>query len=412
MSIAEKFQRKKVFRNPDYLSPQCVPDKLRYRDKEMDKILDEIVFQFDDRAGSNLLVSGPTGTGKSHSLKKICEDVNEYIEQEDLDGKIVYLPVSRKSVYDVFITLNKEFQEYPSKGHSFDKAVTDFAEYLEESKENLILVLDEVDKIHDTRHTKGDPFDSLVYHTTRLSEYVDEEINIMTIMVTNNPKVRDKIKDHSLSTFQPEHIHFPSYNDNQVEEIISDRVEQAFLPGIVKESVIGWLSATISNGLSDIRYGLKALKDAGKNVVRKDKQKVTIGDLQEAMEKIEHDEVKATIKGLNKIQFAALVSLVSKDRTSRKGVNSESSYEEFEKICNYLGAEPRSYSYVRKFIMPKLESQGLITSRIKGLGRGRGQILIYYVRGLEDMLPVVAEVARDDYGLVFRVDGQSVLEGY
>ena len=73
MSLAEKFARKKVFRNSDYLSTDHVPDKLMYRDEEMDRILDEIAFQFDDKVGSNLLVSGPTGTGKTHSLKKICE---------------------------------------------------------------------------------------------------------------------------------------------------------------------------------------------------------------------------------------------------------------------------------------------------------------------------------------------------
>ncbi len=323
MSLAEKFARKKVFRNSDYLSTDHVPDRLMYRDEEMDRILDEIAFQFDDKVGSNLLVSGPTGTGKTHSLKKICEEVNGFIEQNNMDGRIVYIHVKKKTVYDIFVSLNKEFGDYPSSGHSFDKVISDFASRLVDSGENLILVLDEINKIKCTNNTQGDPIDNLFYHTSRLSEYVDEKLDVMTIMVTNHPRVTDKVNDDSLSTFQPEYIHFSSYSGDQIEEIISDRVEQAFLPGIVKRSVIGWLSATISNGLSDIRYGLKALKDAGKNVVRKDKQKVTIGDLQEAMEKIEHDEVKATIKGLNKIQFAALVSLVSKDRTSRKGVNSE-----------------------------------------------------------------------------------------
>jgi len=412
MSLTEKFERKKVFRNASHLSKVHVPDNLRYRDEEMDKILDEIAFQFDDGAGSNLLISGSTGTGKTHSLRKICDDVNNYIEENGMDGKIVYMPVNRKSVYDIFVSLNQKLRDYPSRGHSFDKAVTDFAEHLAETQENLILILDEVNRINNTRNTDGDPFDNLVYHTTRLNEYVDGEVNIMTIFVTNDPKVREKIKDYSLSTFQPDHIHFSPYDASQVEEIISDRVEKAFLPGLVKDSVIGWLAATISNGISDIRYGLTALKVAGKSMVLKGKEKMTIGDIQEAVEKIEYDEVKTTIEGLNEIQFAALVSLISRDKNTNKGVDSENLYDEFKKICGSLGTEPRAYAYVRKFIMPKLETQGLITSRVKGLGRGRGQILIYYVRGLEDMLPVAAKVAKEKYGMVIRVNGQSVLDGY
>lgn len=113
MSLTEKFERKKVFRNASHLSKEHVPDNLRYRDDEMDKILDEIAFQFDDGAGSNLLISGSTGTGKTHSLRKICEDVNSYIEENGMDGKIVYMPINRKSVYDIFVGLNQKLREYP-----------------------------------------------------------------------------------------------------------------------------------------------------------------------------------------------------------------------------------------------------------------------------------------------------------
>ncbi|MFO7992252.1 MAG: AAA family ATPase [Thermoplasmata archaeon] len=423
MSFAEKMERKKVFRNTEYLSIHHVPDNLRYRDEEMDQILDEIAFQFDEGAGSNLLISGSTGTGKTHCLKKLCNDVNDYLQGGSIEldcvsdgknpkGKMVYVPVKGKTVYDVFIKLNQEFREYPSRGFSFNCIVTDLAEYLAESQENVILVLDEVDMINDTRSTNGDPFDSLVYHTTRLGDQVDGEVNIMTVLVTSNPRVKDKINDYSLSSFQPDHIHFSSYNVEQIEKIILDRVEEAFLPGIVNDSAIGWLSATITNGYSDIRYALEALKVAGKNVVLKDKEKMTIGDLQEAIEKLDYDEVKSTMRGLNKVHFAALMALISRDRNTQKGVDSENFYKEYVKICKLIDTEPRTYSYVRKFIMPRLETQGLITSRIKGLGRGRGQILIYYVRGLEDMLPAVAEVAQEEYGMVVRIDGQSVIEGY
>lgn len=412
MSLMEKFERKKVFRNPNCLSPDHIPDELKYRDDEMDKILSEIVFQLDDKIGSNLLVSGPTGTGKTHSLKKICDDVNQYLEKEDMDGKIVYINVKKKSVYDIFIMLNQEFMDYPSKGHSFSRVVTNFAEHLLDSNENLILILDEVDKVKDTARSKSDPIDNIFYHTSRLGEYVNDMVNIMTILVTNHPRITDKVNDYSLSSFQPFHIPFSPYNADQIDKIISDRVEQAFLSDVVKERAIGWLSATISSGRADMRYGLTALKYAGKKVVNDGKENVTIGDLQEAIKKIEYDEVKSTINGLNKVQFAALVSLIIKDKEGNQGVDSELLYQKFSKICKSLGTEPRAYAYVRKFIMPKLETQGLITSRVKGLGRGRGQILIYYVRGLEDMLPVAAEVAKEKYGMVIRVNGQSVLEGY
>ena len=402
-------KRKKVFKDTSCLSRDHIPNRLIYRDEEVYKIMDEVEFQFEDKVGANLLISGPSGTGKTHCLSKICEDVNDKEDGGFKDGRMLFVRVNDKSVYDVFVLMNQKLRDYPSCGFSFNKVVTDLAEFLSRSDEKIIFVFDEVDEISDTRDTGRDPFDKLVYHVTRLGEYVGAELEVMSIMVTNAPAVKEKIKSHSLSTFQPRHIHFPPYNANQIEKIISDRVERAFLSGVVPDSVIGWLSATIYKGHSDIRYGLTALKYAGKALIRGKKDKMTVKDLEDAIKGIEYNHVKSNIKGLNEIQFAALISLTIMDKEGGSGVNSEEFYEKFEKICRSLGAEPRAYSYVRRYVMPKLENQGLITSRLKGLGRGKGQIQIYYVRGLEDILPVAAEVALEDYGMVMRVDGEEVL---
>ncbi|MFO7990851.1 MAG: AAA family ATPase [Thermoplasmata archaeon] len=405
-------RRKKVFRDTSYLSRNHIPNRFIYRDEEVNRIMEEVEFQFEDKIGANLLISGPAGTGKTHCLKKICDDVNKREDDVFEDGRMLYVKVNGRSVYDIFVMLNQNLRDYPFSGFSFNKVVTDFAEFLSEIDEKVILVFDEVDKISDTRDTGSDPFDKLVYHITRLGEYRgNDELELMNIMVTNDPAVKEKINGYSLSTFQPEHIHFSVYDANQIEKIISDRVEKAFLPGVVPDSVVGWLSATIYKGHSDIRYGLMALKYAGKALIRGRNDKMTVKDLEDAIEQIEFNHVKSNIKGLNEVQFAALISLIIRDKEGASGVNSEDFYEKFEKICRSLGTESRAYSYVRRYVMPKLENQGLITSRLKGLGRGKGQIMIYYVRGLGDMLPVAAEVALEDYGMVMRVNGEEVLDG-
>lgn len=87
--------------------------------------------------------------------------------------------------------------------------------------------------------------------------------NLMTILVTNHPRVMDKVKDYLVSPFQPDYIHFRPYDADEVEKIISDRVEMGFLPDIVKESITGCLSVAISNGQADLRYGLTTLQYEG-----------------------------------------------------------------------------------------------------------------------------------------------------
>lgn len=406
-TLANKLNAPTVFENPEYLSDGYIPERLRYREKEMEKVADEIIFQLKDGIGSHLLVSGPPGTGKTHSLKKLSMEINEQIgESKNTDGTIFFIPVKEKSLYDVFTSLNRKFTDYPRSGISLSRTIEDLADKLGASQKRYVMIFDEVDKMKDTKFTAGESLSDLVYWTTRFGELVKNRIEVQIILVTNNPIVKDKIKSYSRSTFHPEFVFYPQYNAEQLNDIIKDRANNAFKENIIKEGAISWLSAHIASGFGDLRYGFQALKIAGKMVEGKpDKYKeITVPILKNALENVENKEITQTVRGLNDVEKLVLGSIIMSRNTTNKGVGSETLYNNYVRLCSKVGMEERSWAYVRKYIMPNLETQGLLTSNTRGRGRGKGQMLFFYPRGVDNLREVVENVMLETYRMQIRSD--------
>lgn len=401
-TLANKLNAPTVFENPEYLSDGYIPERLIYREEEMEKIADEIIFQLKDGIGSHLLVSGPPGTGKTHSLKKLSIEINEQIENnKNVNGTIYFIPVKEKSLYDVFTSLNRKFSDYPRSGISLSRTIEDLAENLAASDQRYVMIFDEVDKMKDTKYTAGESLSDLVYWTTRFGELVKGRIEVLIILVTNNPSVKDKIKAYSRSTFHPEFLFYPQYNAEQLNDIIRDRAEKAFRENIVDDGAIGWLSAHIASGFGDLRYGFQALKIAGKSVEGDPNgdKKITVPILREALEDVENKEITQTVRGLNDVEKLVLGSIILSSSNISKGVDSETLYNNYVQLCAKIGMKERSWAYVRKYIMPNLETQGLLTSSTRGRGRGKGQMLIFYPRGVENLREVVENVMLETYNL-------------
>ena len=73
-----------IFSNPDALDPDFIPKLLPHRENEQQFVATAIKPLFHGRTGISLIVSGPSGIGKTVSVKRVVMDLEEHEEADDI----------------------------------------------------------------------------------------------------------------------------------------------------------------------------------------------------------------------------------------------------------------------------------------------------------------------------------------
>jgi len=124
----------------------------------------------------------------------------------------------------------------------------------------LILTLDEID--YYIRTTGED----IVYELTRLTDGVTgvlQRINFM--FIARDHSFMEVIRPETLSRFRPqERLEFPPYKENQLKDIIVDRINEAFVEDAVSEEITDFIARNAATyGHGDARYAISLLYAAG-----------------------------------------------------------------------------------------------------------------------------------------------------
>jgi cell division control protein 6 len=229
----ENIKNNVVFRL-DYV-PENIYEREQYR-----IIGREIGVHMGKGAGSNLLLSGTRGTGKTLTVRHLLGESKKFAVERGIDLEVFYIPVRRcRNTYSILkeITSSKH-------GTPYDTLMKRAKKKLEEKK--IILALDELEFLEDME---------VLYFLSR-------ETNVMILAIATNPLWVKKLEDSIQSSFQPEPIIFPPYSTSELFEILKQRAEL----GLNKydENGIEILSAVVASKFNgDARYGILALKHLG-----------------------------------------------------------------------------------------------------------------------------------------------------
>jgi len=382
--LRESLKQDGPFLDRKYLSKKYVPEKLLMRDEEKNTIEKHIGNHFSSGMGHHLLIHGPPGTGKTHTIKRIKYDAEDLLEEENIDGKIVYHKCDDDSLYEVFIRLNQKFRDYPSSGVSLSRAMNDLSPHV--TNERTVIVLDEFDKIRETHRTVGDPINTTVRQFTRLHEESSRpmDVQLQLILITNDPSIKARLESHNIETFSPITVQFSRYGAEDILMILKDRCQKAFREGVVKEGAISLLSALVKEEGGDIRGGLKTLEIAGEQMYGGN-EKIDEADIRDAIAIKNKNDVKSTIRDLSIHEMLVLTSICSKNKSMSKEM-----YSTYKKLINKTGYEPKSLETVRKRILPRLDDQGLIKTERKG--KANQGVFTYFYPGDDNMRKMIYDV--------------------
>ncbi len=372
-NIFEKeMQKPTVFKDRNIISPHYIPNILPYRDKQIGEISGILANALRGKKPNNLFIYGKTGIGKTSVTKFVLKQMHDYSDKNDCLTASTYVNCrNHPSKYKVLLKCCKAF--FPqqsflgfSSGFVFEKLV----DFVKETKKEVILVLDEIDKVKDV--------DDLVYSVTRANDEL--ESGSLTILgISNNLLFKDKLDPRTKSSLCEEEMVFPPYNADELKEILTQRISQAFNENVVEEGAISLAAALAAQESGDARTAVMLMLKAGEIADRMNLKKVSDEEVLRAKKIVEEEiiiSMISTLPGQEQLVLYSIAELTKQKKGIRKITGEEEAgvlysgevYEKYSRVAKRFNENTVSTRWFRQYIN-ELDMYGLIVTTASGSGQ-------------------------------------------
>lgn len=266
------FEESKIFKDENILSPEYLPEFLPHRETQMERIAKIITPVSYGRTSQNIFISGVPGIGKTASAKFIFRKFEEYSEKV----KTIYINTwNYNTSFSILTKLVIELGFFAQRrGVSKDEIMDKLIEAMKKTNKSLVICLDEVDQL-----VKKD--ESALYDLLRLNQYVTNPI--VLVMISNYRDIFAEIEPRIKSSLNIEEIEFKPYNLQEMKDILHERCEYAFRPGVMEEGVILLCANHAINKGGDVRIGLECLRKAARTSEEENSDKIKVSHLKQIL---------------------------------------------------------------------------------------------------------------------------------
>mgnify|MGYP000510436233 CR=1 FL=1 len=332
-----------VFRDRSKLAPSYIPERLMHRDGERALLL-SIIKSGLDAVGLGPVkaqVVGGVGAGKT----TLCILTGAELEKQYRNTHHLYVNLrrfsgGRVSIYRYMVRSVAEEAYSPSL--SAEELLDNLLTYLANKGLRILVTFDEVD--HHVKQTRGR--DTVIYDFTRLHEVsAVRPINVAAVLfVTRDPEYGGLLERTELSSLGVNAVTLKPYTKEQIFDIVSDRVEQAFVNGAVTEDVVeyvaGYAARPPYNG--DVRYALDILLYSGNLAEARGRSKVSLEEVRYVLAESGPGVPVEALTLLGRDAQALLLAVARTLALSRKAaVSRDELMAAYEVVCEELG-ESRS----------------------------------------------------------------------
>jgi len=376
--IEEVMEGRSVFKDRAKLSIEYVPSKLPHREEEyrllthwFRPVLENPRFQ-----SLRVVIRGKIGSGKTVLSRRFGMDVEAYAQEQKV--KLLYTYVNCRlegSFFNVikFVIRDKLKKTFPGRGYSAEEALHVLMEILDDEDLYLILALDELESI--IRREGSDP----IYAFTRIQEERDKLApRLSLISIFREPDCEDLLESldkSTLGTLQKNIIRLDGYSTKQLEDILSDRAEEAFYPSSLDHETIS-LIADIVGARGDARYAIELLERAGVYADTDLSTQVLPEHARKAAATVYPGVELETLDRLDTHQKLLLLAIARRLKHSKAAYTTTGEVEEFYRLaCEEYSKEPRGHTQLWKYLND-LSYDGLILAKISGEGvRGKTTLI-------------------------------------
>jgi len=359
---------KRIFqRNREILRPSYIPDELPHRQEQINQLASILVTALKGDRPSNVLIFGKTGTGKTASVKYLGKEIRK---ADSEFNRVSYLYMNCEVVdtqYGVLQNIGNMFidnfnERIPFTGWSTERVYNILREKIDDTNRVVIIVLDEIDKLV---YKSGD---DVLYHLSRVNDDL-QNAKVSLIGISNDLKFTDFLDPRVKSRMGEEKMVFPPYNADQLRDILKQRAELAFFPGVIDPSVTPLCSALAAQEHGDARRALDLLRVAAEIAERNGDEKVTEAHVYKAKNKLELDCVTEAIRTLPTQSKLVLMSILINEERSDGRLTTGDVYETYRDLAAIAGITQLTQRRVTDLIS-ELDMLGIIHARVKSFGRG------------------------------------------
>ncbi|WP_415381446.1 orc1/cdc6 family replication initiation protein [Halosimplex sp. TS25] len=398
-----------VFKDKGLLDPDVVIDEDRIvgREQQLEDIITYLRPALQGNKPPNMLLYGPSGTGKSLIINAVCEQVLELSNSQDDRFGVIRINCQTIKSHDraVYRLAKNAATEagvdlgVPESGISTDQKLNRFYEILSDNFDSVIIILDEVDLlVGRQRDPNAEPaYSKLLYQLSRATQLGRIDGHVSVAALTNDPRFMEDLDGRAESSFNPQDVVFQDYDANQLQAIL-ERRRDAYQDGVLEDGIIPLSAAFAAQDHGDARKAIDLFRKAGEIADREGEQSVREDHVRGAQEEAERDRTLTQMQGLSaqkKLSLYATAVVPVYSQRSLNAVPSTVAYRVYQYLTSLVDTEEKSRdSYLR--YMSEAETYNFITSEKRGRGYGSG---VHKEYTFIDDPKVVAETLQADIRL-------------
>ncbi|MCL4329801.1 MAG: orc1/cdc6 family replication initiation protein [Candidatus Thermoplasmatota archaeon] len=347
-----------------------VPDSLPHRESQIEYMVSLLETAVRGTKPSNIILFGKTGTGKTSTARHVTSMLTEAVEDRI---SVSYINCQiYDSPYSILITIAQSISvkadPIPPLGWPLDRVYNEILRRIRESKRDLIIILDEIDKL--TQKNGGDS----LYVLLKLCE--DQVTPFVSVIgITNNNSFIQELDARVRSRLSQESVVFNPYNASELRDILNFRVKGVVREDLMEPSVINLCAAIGAQEHGDARKALDLLRISIETAIRETSERVSETHVIKARAKLETDILMETVNGLPLHSKLVLLGVIVSGEMENTQAFSGEIMENYRNICKELGYTPLTS---RRFgdLISDLGESGLVITKIKNLGRhGRTRMI-------------------------------------
>ena len=352
-----------IFKNHEVLRPSHIPERLPHRDFEIQFLGKALGSALRNNRPSNIFLYGKTGTGKTI----VSKFVTKYLRQRATSiGKNIIVSllncVEVDTDYRVLARLCEVVGEtVPFTGLPTDEVFQRFKTKLDSKKQLLIVVFDELDKLH---HKSGD---NVLYQLTRINSDL-KRAQVSLVCITNDLSFKETLDPRVRSSLSEEELVFKPYNAGQLEDILSDRAKEGFNEEVLAPAVISLCAALAAQEHGDARRALDLLRVAAEIAERGSEEKVSEKHVRKATKQIEKNTVEEVLVSLPVQTKVVLWSVHLLEKSPLKIITTGDLYKVYLECCKITGLDPITPRRANS-LLNELSMLGIVNTKVVSLGR-------------------------------------------
>ncbi len=349
-----------LFRDPEVLEIDYVPDQFEFRDDQMRELAFQIRPGMRGGRPLNTVCKGLPGTGKTTSIRKLFSEI------EETTKKLVPVYINCQIDNTKFAIISQIYKKLvghlpPASGTSFKQVFDAVARHLKKEEIVLLVALDDANYL-----LYENEINKVLYTLLRSHEtYEGTRIGVIVIISDMDVDLTRAVDARVASVFRPTEIYFPPYGDKEVREIMNARVMQGLFSGVLSEELLDLVvEQTLKSG--DLRVGIDLLKRATLSAERAARRTIEREDICGAYEISKYLHLAYTVKTLKDDERHILRSFAERSAKAHE----MNAGEVFKAI-----KEPLAIGYTRFYeIVKKMDAMRLINLEYRE-GKGRTRVI-------------------------------------